>query len=49
MLDNIESETEKDIENLLEDSDTEEPIPDNKDESHQLLTRNKQFMLKVKS
>ena len=42
MLDKIESETESDIENLLEDSDTEyiaeEPIPDNKEESHQLLT-----------
>ena len=42
MLDKIESETESDIENLLEDSDTEyiaeEPISDNKEESHQLLT-----------
>ena len=38
MLDKIESETESDIENLLEDSDTqyiaEEPIPDSKEESH---------------
>ena len=42
MLDKIECETESDTENLLEDSDTEyiaeEPIPDNKEESHQLLT-----------
>ena len=48
MLDKIESETESDIENLSEDSDTEyrransriaeEPIPDNKEESHQLQT-----------
>ena len=42
MLDKIESETESDTENLLEDSDTEyiaeEPIPDNKEESYQLLT-----------
>ena len=42
MLDKIEIETDSDIENLLEDSDTEyiaeEPIPDNKEESHQLLT-----------
>ena len=42
MLDKIESETESDIENLLEDSDTkyiaDELIPDNKEESHQLLT-----------
>ena len=36
------SETESDIENLLEDSDTEyiaeEPIPDNIEENHKLLT-----------
>ena len=42
MLDKIDSEAESDIENLLEDSDTEyiaeEPVPDNKEESHQLLT-----------
>ena len=42
MLDKIESEAESDTENLLEDSDTEyiaeEPIPDNKEENHQLLT-----------
>ena len=42
MLDKIESEAESDIENLLEDSSTEyiaeEPILDNKEESHQLLT-----------
>ena len=42
MFDKIESETESDIENLLEDSGTEyiveEPISDNKEESHQLLT-----------
>ena len=42
MLDEIESDTESDIENLLEDSDTEniseEPIPDNKEESHHVLT-----------
>ena len=41
MVDKIESETESDIENLLEDSDTEyieeESIPDNKEKSHQLL------------
>ena len=41
-LDKYESETESDIENLLEDSDTEyiveEPILDNKEESYQLLT-----------
>ena len=38
----IKSETESDIENTLDDSDTEEiaeePIPDYKEESHQLLT-----------
>ena len=38
MLDKIESETKSEIENLSEDSDTEymaeEPIPDNKEESH---------------
>ena len=42
MLDKIKSKTESDIENLLEDSETEyiaeKPIPDNKEESHQLLT-----------
>ena len=42
MLDEIESDTESDIENLLEDSDTEyiseEPIPDNQEESHRVLT-----------
>ena len=42
MLDEIESDTESDIENLLEDYDTEhiseEPIPDNKEESHRVLT-----------
>ena len=42
MLDKIESETESDIENLLEDSDTEYiaevPILDNKEENDQLLT-----------
>ena len=42
MLDEIESDTESDIENLVEDSDTEyiseEPIPDNKEESHRVLT-----------
>ena len=42
MLDKIESENESDIENLSKDSDTEsiaeKPIPDNKEESHQLLT-----------
>ena len=42
MLDKIESETESDIENLSKDSDTEyiaeEPIPDNKETSHKLLT-----------
>ena len=42
MLDKIESETESDTESYLEDSDTEyiadEPIPDNKEESHQHLT-----------
>ena len=41
MLDKIESENESDIENLSKDSDTEpiaeKPIPDNKEESHQLL------------
>ena len=37
MLDKTENETESDIENLLEDFDTEY-IPDNKEESHQLLT-----------
>ena len=41
MLDKIESETESDIENLLEDSDTEyiakEPIPGNNEEIHELL------------
>ena len=38
----FESETESDTENLLEDSDkkyiAEEPIPDNEEESRQLLT-----------
>ena len=42
MLDQTENETDSDIENLLEDSDTEyiaeEPILDNKEEIHQLLT-----------
>ena len=42
MLDKIESETGSDIENFFEYSDTEyipeEPVPDNKEESHQLLT-----------
>ena len=42
MLDKIKSATESDIENLLEDSDTEciavEPIPNNIEGSHQLLT-----------
>ena len=42
MLDEIESDTESDIENPLEDSDTqyisEEPIPNNKEESHRVLT-----------
>ena len=41
MFDKIESETESDIDNLLEDSDTEyieEPILDKKEESHQLIT-----------
>ena len=42
MLDKMESETESEIKNLLEDSNTkyiaEEPVPDNKGESHQLLT-----------
>ena len=42
MPEKIESETESDTENLLEDSDkkylAEEPIPDNKEESRQLLT-----------
>ena len=40
MLDEIESDTESDIENLLEDSDTEyiseKPIPDNKEAGAQL-------------
>ena len=42
MLDEIESNTKSDIENLLEDSDaeyvSEELIPDNKEESHRVLT-----------
>ena len=42
MLDKLENQTENDTENRLEDSGTEyiaeEPIPDNKEESHQLLT-----------
>ena len=42
MFDKIESEAESDTENLSEDSDAEctveEPIPDNKEESHQFLT-----------
>ena len=42
MLDKIKCEIESDIENLLVDSDleyiAEEQIPDNKEESHQLLT-----------
>ena len=42
MLDKIESETESEIENLSNDSDTEyiaeEPILDNKETSHKLLT-----------
>ena len=40
MLDQIESETESDVENLLEDSDTEyiaeEDIPDDNVESHEV-------------
>ena len=42
MLVEIESNTKSDIENLLEDSDaeyvSEELIPDNKEESHRVLT-----------
>ena len=42
MFGKIESETESDTENLSEDSDkeyiAEEPIPDNKEESHQPVT-----------
>ena len=42
MLDEIESNTKSDIENLLEDSEaeyvSEELIPDNKEESHRVLT-----------
>ena len=42
MLEKIERKTESDIENLLEDTDTkyitEEPILENKEERHQLLT-----------
>ena len=42
MLDKTERNTESDIENLLGGFDkeniAEEPIPDNKEESHQLLT-----------
>ena len=42
MLHEIESDPDSDIENFLEDSDTEyiseEPIPDNKKESHHVLT-----------
>ena len=42
MPDEIESDTESDIENLLEDSHiefiSEEPIPDNNEEIHRLLT-----------
>ena len=42
MLEKIERETESDIENLLEDTDTkyitEVPILENKEERHQLLT-----------
>ena len=41
MLDEIESDTESDIENLLEGFDTEyiseETIPDNEEESHRVL------------
>ena len=41
MLDEIESDTESGIENLSEDSDTEyiseEPIPDNNEESSRVL------------
>ena len=42
MLDKIESDVRNDIENNLQDSDTDyivdKPIPENKEESHQLLT-----------
>ena len=42
MLEKIERKTESDIKNLLEDTDTkyitEEPILENKEERHQLLT-----------
>ena len=42
MLDEIKSDTESDIENLLEDFDTEyiseETIPDNEEESHRVIT-----------
>ena len=42
MLDEIESDTESDIENLLEDFDaediSEEQIPDNEEESQRVLT-----------
>ena len=51
MLDEIESDTESGIENLLEDSDTEyiseEPIPHNKEESHHVLTPEATVMLKM--
>ena len=38
MLDKIENETESDIKNSDTECIAEEPIPDNKEESHQLLT-----------
>ena len=42
IFEEIESEAKSDVENLLEDSDTEfiaeEEIPDTNDETHQLLT-----------
>ena len=49
----IESEVESDVVNLLEDSDTEliavEEIPDTNEYTHQLLTLSHLFMLKAKA
>ena len=51
MLSEIDIDNENDIDNLLEDSDTyyvaEEPLPETKEESHNILQLKLTFILKV--
>lgn len=53
MLSEIDIDNENDIDNLLEDSDTyyvaEEPLPETKEESHNILHLKLTFILKVPS